>query len=64
MTLSLLGDLENLPREMKYDWCQYFDSFQSADDGLFYDPLLDSTLYRTSDWWGSRHLALQMKKRA
>jgi hypothetical protein len=60
MTLSLLGDLENLPREMKYDWCKYFDSFQSADDGLFYDPLLDSTLYRTSDWWGARHLALHM----
>lgn len=60
MTFSLLGDLQKLSEEIKHGWSDYFDGFQSADDGLFYDSVLDSGLYRSRDWWGARHLALHM----
>jgi hypothetical protein len=60
MIFSLLGDLQKFSEEIKHGWCDYFDGFQSASDGLFYDPVLDSDLYRNSDWWGARHLALHM----
>lgn len=60
MTLSLLGRLNVLTADQKTRWIEYFDTFQSADGGLFYDPVVDSALFRTADWWGSRHLALHM----
>lgn len=60
MTLSLLGDLKSLSLEQRAKWCSYFDSFQSADDGLFYDETVRNEIYDTSDWWGARHLALHM----
>ena len=60
MTLSLLGRLNDLTTSQKLRWIDYFDSFQNDGDGLFYDPVVDSALFRTADWWGARHLALHM----
>ena len=60
MILSLLGKLNALPPDQKMRWIEYFDSYQSKADGLFYDPVVDSTLFRSTDWWGARHLALHM----
>jgi hypothetical protein len=60
MTLSLLGKLNAIPAEQKSRWIEYFDSYQSDADGLFYDQVVDSALFRTADWWGARHLALHM----
>ena len=60
MTLSLLGRLNYMKTDQKLRWIEYFDSFQNDGDGLFYDPVVDSALFRTADWWGRRHLALHM----
>lgn len=60
MTLSLLGRLSALPSDNKLHWIEYFDSYQNEADGLFYDPVVDSALFRTADWWGTRHLSLHM----
>jgi prenyltransferase beta subunit len=60
MTLSLLGRLNTMQDDQKLKWMEYFNSYQNRDDGLFYDPVVDSTLFRTADWWGARHLALHM----
>ncbi len=60
MTLSLLGQLDSLRTEQKLGWIEYFNGFQSQADGLFYDPVVDSELFRKADWWGARHLALHM----
>lgn len=60
LTLSLLGDLKTYTPEKKRDWAAYFDSFQSQDDGLFYDPAVMNDLFPDTDWWGARHLALHM----
>ena len=34
------------------------NSFQSEDNGLFYEPVIKNTSFNDSDWWGDRHLAL------
>lgn len=60
MTLSLLGDLDKLVHNQKQEWCNYFNSFQRESDGLFYDPVVQNTLYDNTDWWGARHLALHL----
>lgn len=60
MTKSLLGDLQGYSNVEKREWADYFDSFQSPCDGLFYDPVVMNDLYANSDWWGARHLALHM----
>lgn len=60
MSLSLIGKLNTLSTNSRKEWIEYFDSFQSASDGLFYDPVVDSPLFRSVDWWGARHLALHM----
>ncbi len=60
MTLSLLGRAKLFTPDQKLGWIRYFDSYQSDADGLFYDPVVDSALFKTSDWWGARHLALHM----
>jgi hypothetical protein len=60
MTLSLLGELDKLSEEEKNEWGKYFDSFQRAQDGLFYDNAVHNELYNDTDWWGARHLALHM----
>ena len=60
MTFSLLGRLNSMTAGQKMRWIEYFNGFQSDVDGLFYDPVVDSALFRTADWWGARHLALHM----
>lgn len=60
MTLSMLGDLASLNAVHRAEWAAYFDSFQSPEDGLFYDPILQNEIYAETDWWGARHLALHM----
>ena len=60
MVLSLLGKLKQISKSERLAWAAYFDSFQRADDGLFYDPAINNELYADSDWWGARHLALHM----
>lgn len=60
MTLSLLDQIRSYSSDEKAQWIAHFDSYQSEQDGLFYDPVIDSTLFRTFDWWGARHLALHM----
>lgn len=60
MTLSLLGELDKLSAQDKEEWRQYFDSFQSASDGLFYDPFVINDIYSKIDWWGARHITLHM----
>jgi len=60
MTLSILGRLRNLTADQKLRWLEYFNGFQNKEDGLFYDPVVDSPLFRSADWWGMRHLALHM----
>jgi hypothetical protein len=60
LTLSLLGKIESFSEMEKLAWGNYFDSFQSPDNGLFYDKAVASELYNNADWWGARHLALHM----
>ncbi len=59
MTLHILNELQNFSSEEKIAWLDYFSSFQ-ASDGLFKDPKLENQLAETEDWWGWRHLALQV----
>jgi hypothetical protein len=60
MTYGLLGEARQMGAARRAAWVDYFDSFQSADDGLFYDPAVDNPTYRDADWWGARHLAVHM----
>lgn len=60
MTMSMLGKIKTMTKNKKKQWVDFFDSYQSEADGLFYDPVIDSNLFRTGDWWGTRHLALHM----
>jgi hypothetical protein len=60
MTLSLLGELDKSSKDEKIEWGKYFDTFQRAEDGLFYDDAVHNRLYDDTDWWGARHLALHM----
>lgn len=60
MALNFLGELPSLGREEKTNWVNYFDSFQSPEDGLWYDPIIKDSQFIDSDWWGTRHLALHM----
>lgn len=50
------GETTMLSKEEKKEWVKYFDSYQSKNDGLFYDPVLENNLFADSDWWGARHL--------
>jgi hypothetical protein len=60
MIFSLLNKTKSLTQEEKNQWIAYFDSFQSKEDGLFYDPVIENEIYNEYDWWGARHLALHM----
>ncbi len=60
MTRSLLSDLNTLSDSDRAAWLSYFDSFQSPDDGLFYDPSVENEIFFSEDWWGIRHLAAQL----
>jgi hypothetical protein len=59
MIKSMLGTLP-ASNEVLIQWADYFNSFQDADDGLFYDPVIINEIFSDSDWWGGRHLALHM----
>lgn len=56
----LIKGLLNLDLDKKRETADYFDSFQNKNDGLFYDPKVNSEIYSDSDWWGARHLALHV----
>lgn len=60
MTKRMLGELQDLKDEDRFAWTQYFDSFQSAETGLFIDSAVENKIFAQSDWWGARHLALHM----
>jgi len=60
MTLSHLNELSKYTSEEKRQWVDYFDSFQSSEDGLFYDQTVRNGIYDDTDWWGARHLALHL----
>lgn len=61
MILGLLGELDSLPEQEKLEWKNYFDQFQSCEDGLFYpDELCCDEYINDGEWgdgWGKRHLA-------
>ena len=56
MLLSLYGEIPNLSETDKKNWVEYFNSFQDAESGLFFDPSIRNEYYDDSDWWGARHL--------
>lgn len=56
LLLDLYGELDKLSKEGNAQWVAYFDSFQSSEDGLFYDSRIDGNTYRTCNWWGAEHL--------
>lgn len=60
MALALTGELERYSVRERAHWIKYFDGFQSESDGLFYDTVVDSDLFRNADWWGVRHLAMHI----
>ncbi len=57
---DMYGELDKFTDIQKKKWVDYFDSFQSPKDGLWYDPNLKNEHYDNSDWWGARHLAVHM----
>lgn len=61
MLLGMFGEIDKLSEAEKDEWKDYFDSFQSEEDGLFYPPELDCAEYRNDgkwgDGWGKHHLA-------
>jgi hypothetical protein len=59
MTRHLYGDLQGLADGDREQWLEYFAQHQD-DDGFFKDPQVESDLAVTEDWWGWRHLTLQV----
>ncbi|MBL7161900.1 MAG: hypothetical protein ISS57_04780 [Anaerolineales bacterium] len=59
MTLHLLNELQHFSSDERTAWVDYFSCYQ-APDGLFKDPRIENDLVETDDWWGWRHLALQV----
>ena len=57
LTLDLYDETAKLSEKDKQDWVDYFNSFQSSGDGLWYDKNLKNEFYNNGDWWGARHLA-------
>lgn len=57
---DMYGEISKLSDIQKQEWVCYFDSFQSQDDGLWYDENLRNEYYDDTDWWGARHLAIHM----
>jgi hypothetical protein len=57
---DMYGELKKLTDAEKKEWLDYFDSFQSPNDGLWYDTNLKNKYYNDNDWWGARHLAVHM----
>ena len=56
LTLSLFGEVDKLSAAKRKNWADYFDSFQSPEDGLFRDEAVVNAIYEDSDWWGARHI--------
>lgn len=54
MILSLYDNL-NIANIEKKKWGDYLNSFQSKEDGLYYDSSISNELFNDSDWWGARH---------
>jgi len=59
MTRHLYSDLIGLPDDDREQWLRYFARHQD-EDGLFKDPQVENKLAETEDWWGWRHLTLQV----
>ncbi|MBD3272736.1 hypothetical protein GF385_00080 [Candidatus Dependentiae bacterium] len=59
MTYYYLSDL-NLSKQQNLDWLNYFNSFQSSKDGLFYDNSIINDFFYNEDWWGARHLTAHL----
>ena len=61
MLLGLFGEIDRMAECEKREWKEYFDSFQSEEDGLFYSEELNCEEYLENgtwgDGWGKRHLA-------
>lgn len=57
---SLFGKLSQNDDDYRSSWANYFDSFQSANDGFFYDETINTPLFNKTDWWGKRHLVPHM----
>ena len=60
MTLGLIGEMDRYSEEERLSWCAYFNSFQSSESGLFFDPVIKDHPHHDSDWWGARHIAVHM----
>jgi len=60
MIRSLYGDLDDISEKDRLGWLSYFDAHQSSEDGLFRDSLLAGPDFEAQDWWGARHLAVQV----
>ena len=59
MARHLYGDLQSLKNGHREQWLKYLAQLQ-CDDGLFRDPQVENEIAETEDWWGWRHLALQV----
>ena len=59
MTRHLYGDLQGLPDDDREQWLKYFAQHQD-DDGLFRDPQVENKIAEAEDWWGWRHLTVQV----
>lgn len=60
MLEGLLGVLCNRSKEDLKGWADYLNSFQNAEDGLYYDPVLAGPAYEHfgmwNEGWGKHHL--------
>jgi hypothetical protein len=59
MLYFILGKEESFSKNELISWGDYFNSFQK-EDGLFVDPVLVNENFYNLDWWGARHLPLQI----
>lgn len=59
LTLYLINNFDLTSNQKKY-LKEYIDNFQSEEDGLWYDPLIENDYYKNSDWWGARHLSVHI----
>lgn len=60
MLEGLLGALNNRSKDDLDSWADYLNSFQRAEDGLYYDPNLEGSAYEHigvwNEGWGKHHL--------
>lgn len=60
MVYDICGNIDSYSTEAKLQWVQYFNKFQSEEDGLWYDQSIINEDFGTIDWWGARHLAVHI----